>query len=107
VLVIRCREGEALTIGSDIEVVLLEIAGGRAKFGITAPREIRVCRRAAELTRQQNLAASSVDAPAVAELVRYCIGSQNASGKPPTAPVSAVCAGNAKNNEKLPKSAEE
>jgi carbon storage regulator len=57
-LVIRRREGEALLMGDDIEIEILEIAGSQVKLGIRAPKHVSVLRKEIQIAGQQNLAAS-------------------------------------------------
>lgn len=57
-LVIRRRPGEAIQIGGDVEIVVIECGPGRVRLGIRAPREIAVLRGEVKATRQQNLAAA-------------------------------------------------
>ena len=56
-LVIRCREGESVSIGDDIEVTVLAAGAGKVKLGFKAPVSVLVARRCMELTRRQNHAA--------------------------------------------------
>ena len=58
-LVIRRRPGEAVYIGEDIELVIMECGPGRVKLGIRAAKEIAVLRGEVKLTREQNLAAAA------------------------------------------------
>ncbi|HEU4962317.1 MAG TPA: carbon storage regulator CsrA [Bacilli bacterium] len=44
-LVLKRRIGEALIIGDDIEIVLLEKDGDTVKVGIEAPKSVRVYRK--------------------------------------------------------------
>lgn len=44
-LVLRRRAGEAIAIGGDIEVEVIEISRTRVKLGVRAPRAISVSRR--------------------------------------------------------------
>jgi carbon storage regulator len=57
-LVIRRRAGEALLIGEDIEIEILDTSGSSVKLGIRAPKHIVVLRKEIQITGQQNLAAS-------------------------------------------------
>jgi carbon storage regulator len=57
-LVIRRHPGEAIQIGDDVEVIVIDCGQGRVKLGIRAPKEIPVMRGEVKLTREQNLAAS-------------------------------------------------
>lgn len=43
-LVLTRRKGESFRIGDEIEIVLLETQGDKAKIGITAPRALPVLR---------------------------------------------------------------
>ena len=43
-LILTRKIGEAIAVGDDIKVRLLEIKGGQAKIGIEAPSEIAVHR---------------------------------------------------------------
>jgi carbon storage regulator len=47
-LVMRRRTGEAVLIGSDIEIHILSIHRSKVKIGINAPRSIPVCAREVE-----------------------------------------------------------
>ena len=49
-LILTRRPHQVVTIGDDIQVQVLEIAGNRVRIGITAPREIKVLRH--ELERE-------------------------------------------------------
>ena len=71
-LIMRRRRGEAILIGADVELRILEIDRGRVKIGITAPVEIPVRAREIELVRNQNRAAArcgGADAGMVARLL--------------------------------------
>jgi carbon storage regulator len=57
-LVIRRRAGEALLIGEDVEIEILDTSGSHVKLGIRAPKHIVVLRKEIQITGQQNLAAS-------------------------------------------------
>jgi carbon storage regulator len=57
-LVIRRRAGEAILIGADVEIQVIEISPSRVKLGIVAPPEVLVLRKEIQLAREQNLAAA-------------------------------------------------
>jgi len=64
------RAGESFTIGDEIEVEVLEVAGSRVKLGIVAPDSVLIVRKEARATRQENItAARPVDPFAIAALV--------------------------------------
>jgi carbon storage regulator len=58
VLTIRRRCGESVLLGDNIEIRVLEVAGGRVKLGISAPREVLVLRNELKLTQEFNLDAA-------------------------------------------------
>ena len=58
VLMIRRRCGESVLVGEDIEIRVLEVAGGRVKLGISAPRNVLVLRDELKLTEDFNREAS-------------------------------------------------
>ena len=68
-LVIRRRPGEALLIGDDVEIEILEIAASQVKIGIRAPRAVTVLRKEIRLTMDQNRAVARLSAGAAARLV--------------------------------------
>lgn len=43
-LVLSRRAGEALMIGEDIKISIIEVQGDKAKIGITAPKDVRILR---------------------------------------------------------------
>ncbi len=53
-LVIRRRAGQAVRIGDEIEITVIETAGGTVKLGITAPRQIPVLRKEIALALEEN-----------------------------------------------------
>jgi len=65
-LVIRRHSGQAIVIGDDIEIQVIEVAPNRVKLGIVAPSSVPVLRKEVWLTRTQNLNAAR---PAPAEMI--------------------------------------
>lgn len=60
-LILARREGEAICIGSEIVVTVLEVDGERVKLGVTAPRHISVLRQELyEAITQENRAAADL-----------------------------------------------
>ncbi|WP_026911635.1 carbon storage regulator CsrA [Patulibacter minatonensis] len=62
-LIVSRREGEKLMIGDDVEITVVEVAGGAVKIGIEAPRSVPVYRE--ELwaaVRDENRAAAGAPA---------------------------------------------
>ncbi|MCC7174629.1 MAG: carbon storage regulator [Bryobacterales bacterium] len=81
-LVIRRREGEAILVGEDVEIEVLEITPARVKLGIRAPERVPILRKELQATREQNLAAArGVTAEGLASLRRALGG----AGNPPHA----------------------
>lgn len=44
-LVITRRQGEAVVIGKDIEIIVSEVSGDKIKLCIDAPREVTIMRK--------------------------------------------------------------
>ena len=44
-LVLTRRPRQVVMVGPDIQIVVLDMGGGRVRLGITAPRELRVLRQ--------------------------------------------------------------
>ena len=57
------RAGESFTIGDDIEIEVLEVAGTRVKLGIVAPDCVAIVRKEARVTREENITAAQPVAP--------------------------------------------
>jgi carbon storage regulator len=63
-LVLSRRAEEAIIIGDNIVITVLEIDGGRVKIGIEAPRSIGVLRgEIYEAVKRENLEAARVQEP--------------------------------------------
>ena len=60
----RRRQGEAILIGDDVEIQILDIGRTRVKIGITAPREIAVTTSEVRLVREENLVAARLGSEA-------------------------------------------
>jgi carbon storage regulator len=58
VLVIGRRPGQAVRIGDDIEVTVVEAGPGRVKLGISAPTMLPILRKEIWLTGEENLRAA-------------------------------------------------
>ena len=59
-LVLRRRVGEAIAIGSDIEIEVIEISRTRVKLGVRAPQAISVARRETVPIAAENRSASEL-----------------------------------------------
>jgi carbon storage regulator len=44
-LILTRRPHQALNIGADIQIKVLDVIGDRVRIGITAPREVKVLRQ--------------------------------------------------------------
>jgi carbon storage regulator len=82
VLVLTRKVGEAIVIGDDVTVTVLEVRGDVVRLGIDAPRSIRVHRHEvlAQIS-EQNLAAAAVD-PAAAARVLGASAAENDRERP-------------------------
>jgi len=72
----RRRAGEALLIGADIEIEILEVGPTRVKLGIVAPANLVVTRKEVALTRSENVTASRSAAPEVISWLSRGLGRQ-------------------------------
>lgn len=43
-LVLQRHPGESIRIGPDVEVRILSVSRSQVKIGVTAPREVEICR---------------------------------------------------------------
>ena len=68
-LVIRRRAGEAVLIGDEIEVTVIEVSGSRVKLGLQAPAAVQILRKEIQLAGLQNVAAAEGASPATAGLL--------------------------------------
>ena len=60
-LVLTRRAGEALMIGDQIGISVVEVQGDKVKLGITAPKDVRILRRELiDEVRSTNTQAASV-----------------------------------------------
>jgi carbon storage regulator len=57
-LVIRRRPGEAIRIGENVEVEIIECGPHRVKLGVQAPKDVPVWRAEVQAAREQNLLAA-------------------------------------------------
>ena len=69
-LMMARREGEAILIGDDIEVIITHIGRSRVRVGIRAPRELPVLAREVKLVRDENVAASARSEAALTNLLQ-------------------------------------
>jgi carbon storage regulator len=53
-LVLSRKKGEAIMIGDDIELVILDVGGDSIKIGIVAPQEVQIFRKEVYLTIQHS-----------------------------------------------------
>jgi carbon storage regulator len=57
-LIMSRRQGEAILIGNDIEIVIAHIGRSRVRVGIRAPRELTVVAQEVKLVGDENRAAA-------------------------------------------------
>jgi carbon storage regulator len=58
VLVVRRRAGEAIVLGDEIEIEVMEISRTRVKLGVRAPRAVTVVRKESAALAQENQSAA-------------------------------------------------
>ena len=64
-LALTRKRGEAITIGTDIRIVVLQVKGGSVRLGIEAPRSVEVHRdEVYSRILEQNRLAASMPVPA-------------------------------------------
>ena len=80
-LVMKRRAGESFTIGDEIEIEVLEVAGTRVKLGIVAPDSVAIVRKEARVTREENITASRPVAPMHSLRWRTACGVQRVTHK--------------------------
>lgn len=71
-LVLRRRAGEAILLGPDIEIEVVEISKSRVKLGVRAPRTLSVTRRETSAIAAENKQATAlaVAGPGLENIVR-------------------------------------
>ncbi|MHC4712563.1 MAG: carbon storage regulator CsrA [Planctomycetota bacterium] len=68
-LVLSRQKNEAIMIGDNIEIIIVDIRGDRVRLGITAPSEIPVHRKEVyEAIRRENIEASRTKATDLKQL---------------------------------------
>ncbi|ADH60320.1 carbon storage regulator, CsrA [Thermoanaerobacter mathranii subsp. mathranii str. A3] len=70
-LILTRKVGQAIIIGEDIEIKILEIGEGQIKVGITAPKNISVLRKELVEIKDENLKAATVDKEALSQLENF------------------------------------
>ena len=71
-LILTRKKDEAIRLGEDIRIVLVQIKGGQVRIGIECPSNVRVLREELyEAVRQENMKAVSSDPSLVAVLPKY------------------------------------
>jgi carbon storage regulator len=98
VLIIRRRRGEAILIGENIEIEILETSPTQVKLGITAPKEVTVLRSEIRVTRDVNRAASSPDPKKLSQLVDQIRETELSPTQPSSENVSVVSPDEIKSN---------
>jgi carbon storage regulator len=80
-LVLTRKLNEVIVIGDDVRITVVEVAPGRVKLGIVAPKSIKVDR--AEIHEQKMAAAATrpVEAPVIVNRIAEVLPTQ------PTAPL--------------------
>ena len=70
-LMMARREGEAILIGDEIEIIITHIGRSRVRVGIRAPREMPVLAREVKLVRDENVAAATRSEAALSSLLQH------------------------------------
>jgi len=74
VLILRRRVGEAILVGSEVEIEVIEVSRSRVKLGVRAPTHITVTRKETLAVAQENQLASDLIASGGPEVVGELLG---------------------------------
>jgi len=78
-LVLSRQKNQAIMIGDEVEIIVVDIRGDRVRLGITAPQEIPVHRKEIyEAIRRENIEASRTKLADLSELDKLIRGSGGA-----------------------------
>lgn len=81
-LVLSRQLNEAIMIGDDIELVVVDIRGDRVRLGINAPKEIPVHRKEIYLAiQEENIRAAQAADAAALDTLQDLFGSTDKTGK--------------------------
>ena len=82
-LILTRKKDEAIRLGEDIRIVLVQIKGGQVRLGIECPSHMRVLREELyEAVRQENMNAVSIATKDLSLLPRK----KKSTSDPPTSP---------------------
>ncbi|MCD6405432.1 MAG: carbon storage regulator CsrA [Planctomycetes bacterium] len=82
-LVLSRQKNEAIMIGDDIEIVIVDIRGDRVRLGIAAPQRIPVHRKEIyEAIRRENIEASRTEFKDLSRIDQLFGKGPKASGEP-------------------------
>ena len=74
-LVLSRQKNEAIMIGDDIELIVVDIRGDRVRLGITAPKQVPVHRKEIyEAIRRENIEASRTRVEDLSQVDRLLTG---------------------------------
>lgn len=91
-LVLTRRIGERLRIGSDIELVVLDIRGRDVRLGVTAPAEVPIHREEIYARIQENNRAAALGSTALTDtLARAARKLRSRAGSTPPAKDGSSC----------------
>ncbi len=75
-LILTRKKDEAIRLGEDIRIVLVQIKGGQVRLGIECPSSMRVLREELyEAVRKENLNALNIDSSQIQSLPKELKGS--------------------------------
>lgn len=73
-LIMQRRKGESILIGDDVEIYIIAIGRTKVRFGINAPRNLRVVMREVELVAKENEAAARSCADSLEPAIARVLG---------------------------------
>ncbi len=81
-LVLSRQKNEAIMIGDDVEITIVDIRGDRVRIGITAPQDVPVHRKEVyEAIKRENIEASQADVKDLSALDDLLGGKKPAEGE--------------------------
>ena len=76
-LIITRKQGESFMLGDDIEIIIAEVNGDRARIAINAPKEVKVLRKELVEAMELNKEAAAFVAPSPAALMGFATQFKN------------------------------
>ncbi len=89
-LILRRRLGEAILVGGEVEIEVIEISRSRVKLGVRAPGHVAVTRKETLAVARENVLASDLIAERGADVVGELLGLLHADPHRSATPVGGI-----------------